>query len=222
VSDYRCILIEDRIYCTPWYRAWLHFTVNCYTHAHTHTSVQSYVFTSRCSVAAPNGERSRCFGFPNYPTPQLPASDSNSSQRLNLSSSLTNSPTNQLNSLTLINCSTYIGMDRTENTVPLLLFMVRCRSTGHCVCLFRGRCLATGLHATCWKRQDRVHTQFRCICKQAVMKGQMRKRHKPEPLPTETLQDKQVTKLVTHKSYARNLASQFATGKKHVCRFKFL
>jgi hypothetical protein len=41
------------------------------THTHTHTSVHSHS------------------GFPNYPLPQLPASHSNSSQRLNLSNSLT-------------------------------------------------------------------------------------------------------------------------------------
>jgi hypothetical protein len=56
----------DRNYWTPWYRAWLHFTVHCYTR--------------------------RTFRFlwvPELPRPLLPASNSNSSQRLNPSSSLT-------------------------------------------------------------------------------------------------------------------------------------
>jgi hypothetical protein len=56
-----------------------------------HASVHSHVFTSRCLVAAFNGERSPSSGFTNGPRPQLPASNSNSSQQLNLSSSLTNS-----------------------------------------------------------------------------------------------------------------------------------
>jgi hypothetical protein len=88
--------IDDRIYWTLWYSAWLHFTI----HRYTHNSIHSYVFISRCSVAAFNGRRSPSSGFPNYPRPQLPASHSNSSQRLNLSSSLIEqlypSPTNSL------------------------------------------------------------------------------------------------------------------------------
>jgi hypothetical protein len=50
------------------------------TLSHTKTSVHSDVFTSRCSVAAPNGGRSVSFGFPNYPLPQLPAYNSSSSR----------------------------------------------------------------------------------------------------------------------------------------------
>jgi hypothetical protein len=53
-----------------------------------HTSVHSHVFASCCSVAASNGGRSTSSGFPNHLRPQLQASHSNSSQRLNLSSSL--------------------------------------------------------------------------------------------------------------------------------------
>jgi hypothetical protein len=63
------------------------------TTAHTKT-FQSDVFTSRCLVAASNGGRSPYSGFPNYPRPQLPSSHSNSSQRPNCSSPLTDySPT---------------------------------------------------------------------------------------------------------------------------------
>jgi hypothetical protein len=57
----------------------------------TQTSVLSHGLHSRCLVAASNGGRSPFSGFPNYPRPQLPASNSNSSQRLNFGSSLTHS-----------------------------------------------------------------------------------------------------------------------------------
>jgi hypothetical protein len=73
------------IYWIAWYSAWLHFTIHCYTN----TRVHSHVSTSRCSVAASNSGRSPSSGFPNYPRPQLPAPHSNSSQWLDLSSSLT-------------------------------------------------------------------------------------------------------------------------------------
>jgi hypothetical protein len=63
---------------------------------HTHIRVHSYVVISRCSVAAFNSGRSPSSAFPNYPRRQLPASHSNSSQRLNLTS-LTQ-VTNQVNS----------------------------------------------------------------------------------------------------------------------------
>jgi hypothetical protein len=63
----------------------LHFTV-----INTHRCPQSCLHC-RCLVAVFNGERSSSFGFPNYPQPQLPASNSNGSQRLNLNSSLTHS-----------------------------------------------------------------------------------------------------------------------------------
>jgi hypothetical protein len=69
---------------------------------HIHTSVHSHVFTRCCLVAASSSGRSPSSAFPNCPRPQLPDSHSNSSQRLNLNSPLTNSlthsPTN--NSLT--------------------------------------------------------------------------------------------------------------------------
>jgi hypothetical protein len=65
------------------------------THAHTHYCVHSHVFTSRCSVAASNGRRSPSFGFPNYPRASATASHINSSQRLNISSPLSNSLTRQ-------------------------------------------------------------------------------------------------------------------------------
>jgi hypothetical protein len=52
----------------------------------THTSDHSHVFTSCCSVVASNGGRSPSSGFPNYLWPQLPASHTNSSHHLNISS----------------------------------------------------------------------------------------------------------------------------------------
>jgi hypothetical protein len=80
-----------------WYSAWLHFTVHYYTHTHTHTSVHSHVFTSRYLIAASNGGHYPYSGLPNFPRPQLPASHSNSSQRLNSAvPELTRSLTNQL------------------------------------------------------------------------------------------------------------------------------
>jgi hypothetical protein len=86
----------------------LQFSVT-HTHTHTHTSVHSHVSTSRRSVAASNSGLFPSSGLPNCPRPQLPASNSNSSQLLNLSSSFANSLTNQLTQLnsTLTNCPTY-------------------------------------------------------------------------------------------------------------------
>jgi hypothetical protein len=103
-----------------------------FTIIYTHTSVHSHVFTSRCSVAASKGGHSPSSRFSNYPRPQLPASNSNSSQWLNLSSSLTNSvthqPTNcaQLTNLTPINCFAYnISAPIAQKTTFLLRFTCR-------------------------------------------------------------------------------------------------
>jgi hypothetical protein len=96
---------------------WLHLT----NHYHRQTGVHSLVFTSRCSVAASNGGCSPSSGFPNYPQPQLPASNSNGSLGLNLSSSLSNSPTNyftQLNSIALIKPSRFVFASRFLVTDP--------------------------------------------------------------------------------------------------------
>jgi hypothetical protein len=46
----------------------LQFTIT-HTHLHIHISVQSHVFTSRCSVVSSNGGSSPSSGFPNYPWP---------------------------------------------------------------------------------------------------------------------------------------------------------
>jgi hypothetical protein len=68
--------IDDRIYWTLWYSAWLHFTAHCYTHI----SVHSHAFTSCCLVAASSGGCSPYSGLLNCSQPELPASYSNSSQ----------------------------------------------------------------------------------------------------------------------------------------------
>jgi hypothetical protein len=62
------------------------------TIGHTRSSQSVTVFTSHCLVTASNDEHSPSSGFPNCPWPQLPASHSNSSQRVNPSGyQLTNS-----------------------------------------------------------------------------------------------------------------------------------
>jgi hypothetical protein len=84
--------IDDRIYLTLWYSAWLHFTV----HYYTQRSVYSHAFTSRCSVAASSGGRFPSSGFQNY---SRDSATSFSQQHLTmtepqlLSNSLTHQPT---------------------------------------------------------------------------------------------------------------------------------
>jgi hypothetical protein len=121
---WRGLGFEDRAYWTLWSRAWLHFTIHYYTH--THSCVHSHVFTSRCSVAAFNNGRSHFSMFPDYPRPQLLASHSNSSQRLNLSISLTNSVTHQPTQISwLTNCPAYNISERTEQKTPFLYCCLR-------------------------------------------------------------------------------------------------
>jgi hypothetical protein len=74
---------------------------------HTHLkSSQSAVFTSLL-VMASNGGRSPFSGLSKFPQPQLPASQSNSSQRRYCNSPLTNSPTRKLSADELITCPSY-------------------------------------------------------------------------------------------------------------------
>jgi hypothetical protein len=109
-------------------------------------------------VMVSNGRHSSSSGFPNCPRPQLPAFNRNSSQWLNLSSSLNHQPT---------------------HTTPLTALLIApqhgpCRKHRSCfclwaiVCLFCGRSLATGLHSTLftfralttmhrWKRDIRTN-----------------------------------------------------------------
>jgi hypothetical protein len=74
---------------------WLYFTSQCYTHTHTHTCPRSR-FHFCCSVAASNGRRFPSSGFLNCLCHQLPASNTNISQRLNSSSSLTDCNSSQV------------------------------------------------------------------------------------------------------------------------------
>jgi hypothetical protein len=73
--------IDDRIY---WIilSAWLNFTVNCYTHCCPQSRLHC-----RYKVAPSNGGRPFS-GYPNCHQPHLPASNSNSSPRPILSTSL--------------------------------------------------------------------------------------------------------------------------------------
>jgi hypothetical protein len=125
------------------------------SHTHTHTTVHSHIFTSCCSVAASNGRWSPSSRFPNYPWPLLPTSHSNSSQWLNLSSSLNNSVTHQSINLTQLTPLT----DSTHFLLTILLVTSRHGPhRKHCssfavygplfICLFRGLCLATCLRST--------------------------------------------------------------------------
>jgi hypothetical protein len=94
VCEYRWILV--------WWPDLLHtYTTRNYTSQITigHTT-SSLPIT--CLVAASNGGLSLSSGFPNCPRPQLPACESNSSQRQNLSSSLINSLTNSSLPLTVL------------------------------------------------------------------------------------------------------------------------
>jgi hypothetical protein len=58
------------------------------TVGHTRSSQFITVFTNCCLVTAFNGGCYPSSGFPNYPWPQIAASNSNSSQHLNHSSPL--------------------------------------------------------------------------------------------------------------------------------------
>jgi hypothetical protein len=93
--DYRRV-VWWLIYCTLWYSAWLHITCHYYTH--THTSVHSHVFTN---VAFGSGLQRRTFPFlcvsELSPASQLQISKSNSSQRPNRSSSITDCNKSKVN-----------------------------------------------------------------------------------------------------------------------------
>jgi hypothetical protein len=94
--------IDDSIYCTLWYSASIFYSSLLHTHTHartsrrtkahrdtnTHTCPQSHLYF-RCLVKAFNGGYFSSSAFPNCPQPQLPASNSNGSQRLNPSGYLT-------------------------------------------------------------------------------------------------------------------------------------
>jgi hypothetical protein len=92
------------------------------------------VFTVASSLAVArqrrHGGRSPFFGFPNYPRPQLPVPHSISSQRLTLTNP----------SLTAMHITSRHARHRKHCS-----YVVVYRPLSNC--LFRGRCLTTGLHA---------------------------------------------------------------------------
>jgi hypothetical protein len=91
-------------------------------HRYTHTSVHIHVITARCLVAASNGGHSPSpLGSRTIRVPQLPASNSNSSQGLNRSSTLTHSPTNRLIAPTVLLITSRHG-PHNSHSVPLLLY----------------------------------------------------------------------------------------------------
>jgi hypothetical protein len=86
------VWIGNRIYWTLTtlnYKLLSLFTHFTNTIWHTRSSQSLTVFTSCCLVGVSNGGHSPSSGFPNYLRPQLPAHNSNSSQWLSPSSSLT-------------------------------------------------------------------------------------------------------------------------------------
>jgi hypothetical protein len=103
------------------YSAWLQFKI----HRYTHNSIQSHVFTSRCSVAAFNGWRFPSSGFPNYHC----FSASIFSQQLltttepqQISNSATDESTQLHTSLTVLFTTFWHGRHRKHS--PLLLYPI--------------------------------------------------------------------------------------------------
>jgi hypothetical protein len=141
------------------HNSWVHFTNHC----QTQTSVLS-LLQSPLAVAwyrLPTADVTLTLGSRTVPMPQLPASQSNSSKRLNCSSVLTHSLTHSLRNSSLTDWTVLLITSRhgpTENTVLLLLCnccrgnMLVCKAVTSqrllCSCFFRGRYLATGLHVT--------------------------------------------------------------------------
>jgi hypothetical protein len=131
---------------TSTHDSWLQFTVRCYTHT---TVLSVTVCSSRFPITASNGGRSR-----NISVPQLPASNSNNSQKPNCSSR-TNSLTYQQTTLPCMNCTAltltnYLIMlshrkHRSSVAVQLLCVRNLLPSSGRCL---QSLYLATGLHVT--------------------------------------------------------------------------
>jgi hypothetical protein len=97
------------------------------------------LYNSRSFVAASNGGSSPSSEFPKCPRPQLPAPHSNSSQRLNRSSPLTHSPTN--------NSPVYNISARTTQKTPFLCSyaIVAFVSVGLPMSSIPSHCLATAV-----------------------------------------------------------------------------
>jgi hypothetical protein len=91
-------------------------------HYSTKLNLLSLLWLHHFLVTASKGGRSSSSGFPNSPRPQLPASNSNSSQQLNPSGYLTNSLTNS--SLTNLLITSRLGSHKKHHSsvaVQLLL-----------------------------------------------------------------------------------------------------
>jgi hypothetical protein len=112
-----------------------------FLHTYTYTCVHSHVFTSRCLVAVSNDGRSPYSGFPKYPRPQLPVAHCNSSQRLNFSSSLTDSLTDILSHSNSTNFSLH--------STQLTLTNNSTRTTQKT--LFDYCCAIVGVENACWR-----------------------------------------------------------------------
>jgi hypothetical protein len=110
-----------------------------------------YCVFSRCLVTVSNGGRSPSSRFPNCPRPQLPASNSNSSQQLNPTHQPTRSTSLHWTEPTPLSAYTIRHGPRREHQFPVSS-LVRVRnllpSNGRCL---QSHYLATGLHATILK-----------------------------------------------------------------------
>jgi hypothetical protein len=137
--------IDDRIYWILWYSTWLHFAV------HTNISVRTHVFTAVAWQLRPMADVRLPLSSRIIPVPQLPASKSNSSQRL--------SPNNSLTATANWSCLGHLGTDCVQNVSSFVAEFSRSRGDvlvcGAVTyqwllhsCLFCRRCLARGLHAT--------------------------------------------------------------------------
>jgi hypothetical protein len=140
--------INDSIYLTLWYSVWLQFTVHYYTH--THTPLVYAVMSSLPLLGS--GFQRQMFPFlwvPNCLPPQLPACNSSSLQRLNLSSSLADS-----NCQLVLLITSQHGLHRKRLFHLFLLYShVAVKARLFDSCLFDGHCLAAGLHATISMRE---------------------------------------------------------------------
>jgi hypothetical protein len=105
--------IGFEIYWTPWYSAWLHFAIYCYTH----TSSHSHVFISCCSVAASN-----CETFSFLWVPELsPVSPTSLSQQQLATTELQQFSNCSLHS-TVLNCTAL---------TPLIVLLITSRHGRH-------------------------------------------------------------------------------------------
>jgi hypothetical protein len=125
--------------------ACLHFAYHCYTH--THTSVYSHVFIAVASYRLPTADVHLPLGSRTIPVPHLPASNSNSAQRVSLISSLLpHQPTTELWVWVILRPTVsrpvfldfkpllyHLGTDRVENTVHVAVQLLPWKHV--CLCI---------------------------------------------------------------------------------------